>query len=412
MNQINKTLIIGINLGDFGSTGNIMRNSLEYASENGNYDYLIIVPRNSGGTNLYAYQEKELNFLQKVIYHRVLKQPKKKPDGFYETPYTKRIVRKIKEEIAKYRNCFVHLHNIHMANIDLRILFKFLKKEQKITKVFYTLHDEWSYTGGCYYSNYVKCDKWKSECEGKCVQGYAKHNFNTQKQLLLKKKFTLLLKEKLILITVSKWLKNNVESSFLSNVPALINYGETSLDPSRINDLVIEKIRNELNLNNKKVVLAVSAYWNEWKGLKYLYNIADQLPDNYVLLAIGGKIDDHRRIIHINSINQDELPSYYALADVYLSVSQSETLGLTTCEAQMCGTPVVTFGHTAIKETINDKTGIIVGEDNDIPRMIKSIVKVVENNPFNKKDIIINGNRFKKFEHAKRMLNLYNQYNN
>ena len=117
-------------------------------------------------------------------------------------------------------------------------------------------------------------------------------------------------------------------------------------------------------------------------------------------------------IIHINSINQDELPSYYALADVYLSVSQSETLGLTTCEAQMCGTPVVTFGHTAIKETINDKTGIIVGEDNDIPRMIKSIVKVVENNPFNKKDIIINGNRFKKFEHAKRMLNLYNQYNN
>lgn len=413
--RIKKTLLIGINLGDFGSTGGIMRNSLEYAHRNGNYDYLVIVPKDRGLENTYGYMDNPLNIFQKVLYHKVLKE-RNRPDGFFETPYTNRIIKRIKIEAKKYKRCFVHLHNIHMANIDLRLLFKYLSKEKNVQQVFYTLHDEWSYSGGCYVhmdNNNHSCNKWQNGCTGKCPNSYEKNNFSCAKQWQLKKGYTLMLKNKLILIVVSKWLKNNALFSFLKDVPIFVNYGETSLDASKINSKKIAQIKNKLNIKNKKIVLAVSAYWNDWKGVNYLYEMADKLPNNFVLLVVGGKIKEHNKIVHVNNVNQDELPNYYSLADVYLSVSQSEALGLTTCEAQMCGTPVVAFGHTAIKETIiNGETGYVVGEENDVSKMIDTIIKVVKEKPLKKEDIIKNGNRFKKYEHAKRMIEIYNDYNN
>ena len=410
MKTIDKTLIIGINLGDYGSTGNIMRNSLEYSAKNGNYDYLVIVPRN-GKDNSYSYMETPLSLFEKVLFHRILHE-QNRPDGFYETPYTLRIINKIKKESRKYKNCFVHLHNIHMAHIDLRLLFNYLAKEKRVKKVFYTLHDEWSYTGGCYCAHVSNCDEWIKGCKIKCPQLYGKNSFPVSKQWKLKRKCCNILRNKLTIITVSRWLKNNVSQSFLKDFPTILNYGETSLDPF-VNHSTKEKLKHKLGLDNKKVLLSVSAYWNDWKGVKYIYQIADKLPNNYVFLIIGGTLEKkHKNIIHIPNISQKELVTYYSIADVYISTSQNEALGLTTCEAQLCGTPVVAFGHTAIKETIIDgKTGIIVGEDNNVNKMIKSIIYIIENKPFKKENIIANGEEFKKFEHAKRMLEIYNYYN-
>lgn len=406
MNKINKVLIIGINLADSGSTGSIMRNSLEYAARNGNYDYSVVVPQNKGNLNTYGYADKKLSIASRIIYHKLLKQYRN-PDGFFETPYTKRIIRFINSKSRQYKKCFVHLHNIHMCKVDLRMLFKYLSKEKNVQKLFYTLHDEWPYTGGCYCASFTHCNKWKIGCKGECPQNYGFSGFKTSKQWKLKEKYTLLLKNKLILVSVSKWIQNNIKESFFKTIPTYVNYGETSINPNKIDSKKISKIKQKYNFRNKKIVLSVSAYWNEWKGLKYLYQIAEKIPENYQLLVIGGKIKNHAKIIHIETLQQDELPNYYALADVYLSVSQCESLGLTTCEAQICGTPVVAFGHTAIKETITDKTGVIVGEENNVEKMIDTIKYVVEKKPFKKEDIIENGNRFKKYEHSKRMFKIY-----
>ena len=411
MKKFNKTLIVGINLGDFGSTGNIMRNTLEYASKNGNYDYLVIVPKNMGNPNTYAYQEDGLNLFQKIIFHKILKQPQTKPDGFYETPYTKRIIKKIRKESKKYKKCFIHLHNIHMANIDLRLLFKYFSKKKRIKKVFYTIHDEWIYTGGCYCSHVYDCNKWKYGCNCECPQKYDVHSFSVAKQCKLKVLFLNKLKSKITFVCVSKWLENNIKNSRLKNINTILNYGETSLNPNGDKEFVIKKYK----LEDKKIVLSVSSYWNEWKGTKYIYEIADNLPNNYVYIVVGGSFElkGRKNIIHVNDIEQSELSNFYLAANVYVSTSQNEALGLTTCEAQLCGTPVVAFGHTAIKETIiNNATGYIVGEDNNVSEMLKAIIKVVEEKPFSKKSIKENGKRFQKYEHAKRMLFYYNMYNN
>ena len=406
-----KTLIIGINLSDSGSTGNIMRNSLEFASKNGNYDYFVIVPKDLGRPNTYGYKDKKLNIIQKVIFHRILNQSQNNPDGFYETPYTKRIVKKIKKISKSYSNVFVHLHNIHMASIDLRILFNYLKRGKKISKVFYTLHDVWPMTGGCYCFNYNKCVGWKEErCKSCRFNGV---DFNTKKisphkVYELKQKYMILLKEKLVLITVSNWIMKMVNQSFLKECKRVINYGECSMTA---NPIITEDIKANHNLKSKKIVLTVSAYWNDWKGYKYIYEIAKKLPEDYVVMVIGGKFDtgNFKNIIHIKSVPNEDLHNYYSAADVYVSTSQDESLGLTTCEAQLCGTPIVCFGHGAIKETVTEKSGIIVGEENDVNKMVKAIKYIAEKKPFNKGDIISSGKRFQKFEHARRMLEIYNQ---
>jgi CXXX repeat peptide maturase len=82
----NKTLIIGINLGDYGSTGTIMRNALEYANKNGNYDYLIIVPKDRGKRLI------DIDDLKRGIRHAMMENlmiqfiyPKEKlPSGYIE----------------------------------------------------------------------------------------------------------------------------------------------------------------------------------------------------------------------------------------------------------------------------------------------------------------------------------------
>lgn len=405
MEKLNKTLLIGLNLGDHGSTGGIMRNSLEYASENGNFDYLVIAPHKEGHPNCFGYLD-ENPFLDRVDRH-FIHRSKGLPDGFFDYRVTKRIIRKIKKVSKQYSKTIVHLHNIHMAHISFPVLFKYLSKSK--IKVIYTLHDCWSFTGGCYHYNFVGCNEWQNGCKCKCCQNYDTKRISVEKNYNFKKKYTSLFNEnQLTIVTVSNWLKEEATKSFLSKYKIIVNYGETNFVSRKEPD---NELKEKLALTNKKIVLAVSAYWNDWKGQKYLFEVGKLLPENYVLLVIGGSLNcsEFKNIIHFRSVKQDELASFYSIADVYLSVSQSETLGLTTCEAQMSGVPVVCFGHTAIKETITEKSGIIVGEDNNVGKMVESIIYAVENKPFKKEDIIESGNRFKKYSSARRYFEIYNK---
>lgn len=403
MDKIHKTLLIGINLGDHGSTGNIMRNSFEYAHEHGDFDFLVCVPKDEGKSNTYVYKYR-FNIFKRFVYYHLLKIKNKYPDGYLYKEYSKRILKKIKKETKRYDNVIVHLHNLHMADIHFPTLFKGLSKMN--IKVIYTLHDEWAFTGGCYC--FMNCNKWREGCKYKCPQGYDKKTISAEKNFKIKEKYTTLFrKDQLVVVPVSNWLKEEASKSFLSKYEMIVNNGETPLEALDNPDLELKK---NLGLDSKKIVLTVSSYWDEWKGPQYLYGIAEKLPRDYVLLIVGGKFDikNYKNIVHINTVTAEELARYYSIADVYVSTSQSESLGLTTCEAQLSGVPVVCFGHTAIKETVTEKSGIVVGEDNNVEKMVESIIYAVEKKPFKKEDIIESGNRFKKYSSAKRYLDLYN----
>lgn len=403
MDKINKTLIIGINLCDHGSTGTIMRHSLEYAHEHGNFDYLVCVPKDEGKPHTFAFNY-QFNIFRRALYNRILKLYKRYPDGYLYREYTRKLINKIKSESKKYNKTIIHLHNIHMAGIQFPMLFKYLSKTN--FKIFYTLHDSWPFTGGCYCFNFIKCFEWQNGCKCKCCQNYDKKCISVQKNYKLKKKYTLLLKKQLTLIPVSQWMVNNLQKSFLRDIPYILNPGECSIMPLDKPDI---NLKRKLGLIDKKVLISVSAYWNDWKGIKYIYELADLIPNNYKILLVGGSLlKEHKNIIHVGNVNNSELNRYYSIADVFISTTQDDNLPLVLMEAQICGLPIVGFGHGGTREEIIEgKTGTMVGTNNNINKLICALVHVLKRKQYKKEDIIINGKKYEPFEHAKRMLTIY-----
>ena len=400
------TLIIGINLGDRGSTGSIMRSSLEYAAENGNFDYLVIVPKEEGKPNSFGYLKCKNSIVDKLdrhFFHRSINNP----DGFYERRTTLRIIKRIKNELTSYSKVFVHLHNIHMARIDLRYLFNFFAKEKKIYRVFYTLHDCWSFTGGCYFFERHKCEKWMNGCRGSCVQDFGHCLFSTAKSLRLKDKYTHLIRDKLILLPVSKWCDNLLKKSILKDIPSIVIEGECDIKPVGFQDLAL---RNILNLKDgEKVLMMVDG----WKGFEYLDQFIDKIPENYKLILINGKKSyESNNVIQFDRIHNSLLPLFFSITDCYVSLTQEDNLPLTLMEAQICGVPIAGFGQNGTSEEIVDGvSGIMVGKDNNVDKLIDAIKFIIEKSPFKKEDIIASGMRFSKMSAAKKYFNLYNKFN-
>ncbi|OHE65046.1 MAG: hypothetical protein A2413_03935 [Treponema sp. RIFOXYC1_FULL_61_9] len=63
---------------------------------------------------------------------------------------------------------------------------------------------------------------------------------------------------------------------------------------------------------------------------------------------------------------REDLPSVYAMADVFVFPSKTETQGLVTIEAMLCGTPVVAIGEMGTADVMaGDNGGFMVRDDTD-----------------------------------------------
>ena len=80
---------------------------------------------------------------------------------------SKKATRKTIDELDKIDPDIVHLHNLHSHNVNLEMLFSYFRENK--TKLVWTFHDCWAFTGYCPHFTMAGCDKWKSRCAG-CAQ--------------------------------------------------------------------------------------------------------------------------------------------------------------------------------------------------------------------------------------------------
>ncbi len=275
--------------------------------------------------------------------------------GFHSYFATKKAIRLLK----KLSPDVVHLHNIYSYFLNVEQLLKYLK-EKGIPTV-WTLHDFWSITGHCAHFEAAGCFKWKEGCGGCCqlhTFPYSKW-FDRTAELHRKKRALYTNWDRLHLATVSNWVADYLPDSLLGDQ-------QVRVIPNGIDTAVFKPkaVDKRVELKGKFVILSVAMSWGGNKGLDDLKELSKRLKDDEVLVLIGLPEEEIARLPQ-NMIglsrtkDANELCDYYNMADVYVTASTEETMGLTVVEAMACGTPAVVYNKTALPELIADGCGYV-----------------------------------------------------
>lgn len=384
-----KARIVAINTVDYGSTGRIMQNIAKYARENG-YDYWTYSMRNKT-EKLPAYGHSYYMKYSEYIIHYILGRLTG-ANGFFSVLSTLKLI----DSIKKRKPDLIHLHNIHGFNINIPILFSYLKKSG--TKVVWTLHDCWAFTGHCPHYEMIGCTKWQTGCY-QCPQYkmYPQSKLDNSKWMWKYKRKVFCGIPNLMIVTPSKWLENQVLHSFLCNKSIKTIYNGIDLD---IFKPICSDIKSRYGINNKYLVLGVAFGWSEKKGIDVFNDLSKILPDNYVILLVGTTEENERKIdgniIKVRKTKDPmELATLYSAADVFINPTREDTFPTVNIEALACGTPVITFNTGGSPEIIDDECGVVVTKG-DLGALQDEIIRVCETQAYTSENCIKRAKRFSK----------------
>lgn len=355
------------------STGRITENIAKLATEQGWECHIMHGARYLGNTIQHHYQVSSLlgeyiHYAESMLLDR---------HGLGSRQATKRNIEKIKE----IKPDVVHLHCVHGYYINYKYLFEYLN--QTDIPIVWTFHDCWAFTGHCTYFDKINCLKWQTKCyECDLLSEYPKSLFRdrSEKNFQLKKNLFTNIKN-LTIISVSNWLENLVKQSFFCNSKIITIHNGVDLRTFRpINQ---SKLVQNLNLEQKKIILGVAAVWDERKGLEDFIQLSRILDDNFKIVLVGLNEKQIKQIppeiIGIPKTNNaTELAELYTAAMVFVNPTYSDNFPTTNIEALACGTPVITYNTGGSPEAIDKETGYIIHQG-DIHSLLKTISYLSDN---------------------------------
>ncbi|HFR3895107.1 TPA: glycosyltransferase [Streptococcus suis] len=285
--------------------------------------------------------------------------------------------RQLIQIIKDYQPDVIHLHNIHGYYVNYRILFEELRA--LAIPVVWLLHDQWAISGGSATSleiigNIYEIPKTATRSKGEKHQypslsrfsiNHYYHNINYKN-----KYFTSL--SKLTLVTPSKWLGDIVKKSFLSEISLITIYNGVNTNA------FVEKTEET---NERITILGVANAWSNDKGLGYFCRLSKDLGDKYKIILVGldDKISTPAKIIRVGKIDNKELLKYYQKADVFVNPTLRDNFPTVNIEAQLCGTPVITFDTGGSGESICRETGKVI-KKGDYQQLLQSLQSIENKN--------------------------------
>lgn len=346
------------------STGRIMQEIGELALQNGWRSY-IAYGKGRDGIKACKSETIPVGSLCSTLWHGVETRLFDR-HGLASTHATREFVK----EIDRIHPDIIHIHNIHGYFLNYRVLFDYLSRSG--IPVVWTVHDCWLYTGHCYYYSYAGCDKWQTGCGG-CPQqrdfpasfivDRSRRNFEDKKAA-----FTSMPKDKLVIVPVSEWIRNEMSKSFLGGYNFRVIHNGINTDVFKIcneND-VIEKY----GLKGKHILLGVASIWSREKGFDDFMQLSRMLNDDETIVLVGIKNEERKKlpnnIIGISRTeNVNQLAELYSVADAFINPTWQDNYPTVNLEAISCGTPVITYRTGGSVEAVTDSTGYVV-EQGDV----------------------------------------------
>ena len=152
-----------------------------------------------------------------------------------------------------------------------------------------------------------------------------------------------------IIVTVSETIKNELIEKYNIN-PNRIIVVYNSIGKHLIHVEVKQDILNKYGLQKDKYILSVATL-NKRKNIPELIKAFESISDKYPelkLVLVGGlgnenreKLSKHPKIIFTGYISDEEIPTLYKNALLYVYPSLYEGFGIPLIEAQYCSCPVL-----------------------------------------------------------------------
>lgn len=263
----------------------------------------------------------------------------------------------IAERVIQLNPDVVNLHWICNGFMQIETLAKISKP------LVWTLHDMWPFTGGCHYTE--SCDRYETKC-GSCPQ-LNSNRAGDLSQWVWRRKAKSWQNLNLTIVSPSRWLAKQAQSSsvFKSCPIQVIPHG-LDLDKYKPVSQITARELLDLPLDKKLILFGASpgTTADPRKGLQFLEpaiaRLRQQANSQDIELVIFGAIEPTKPVnlnfpVHYLGQFHDDisLALVYSAADVMVAPSMQEAFGQTASESLSCGTPVVAFDTTGLKDIVD-----------------------------------------------------------
>ncbi|MDD3397466.1 MAG: glycosyltransferase [Clostridia bacterium] len=191
-----------------------------------------------------------------------------------------------------------------------------------------------------------------------------------------------------MVFTVSKDMESELQSYGYNGTFNVIKNGSNCTIPKNLEDLA-NKADERFSLKDKLVFLYVGRI-EKYKNIEFSLKALEKFKkvyDNFVFLIVGKgtngeyfkklvkELDLKDNVIFTGLINNDELSSVYARANLFLFPSIFDNDALVIIEAAVHNTPAIVLENTGASERlINNETGFIV--EHNLEKFVNKIIQV------------------------------------
>jgi len=219
------------------------------------------------------------------------------------------------------------------------------------------------------------------------------HNTLSIEKAFRKKKIFSILKNKIEVVFVSKYLMNKTTNFYMFNKKTIIdNFLSRRFYTNKINfsrkPIFVWSVQRERGLD-ETIEMWVNKIYPFNKRIKfYIFGIEKNKYKRKI------KFLKSKNIFLFGRVTKNILKKYYEKSLAMICLGYDETFCLNALEANSCGLPIVTFGKTALKDyLINNYNGYIVNNYADLSKKIISI----SGSKINKKIMLSSQRRSKNF---------------
>lgn len=251
----------------------------------------------------------------------------------------------------------------------------------------WTLHDMWPFTGGCHYAQ--ACERYQQSC-GHCPQLKSDQQRDLSRRVW-QRKAKAWRSLNLTIVSPSQWLADCARQSTLFQARRIevIPHG---LDLTRYKPIEQSVAKRLLNLPDHKQLVLFGASpgttGNARKGFQLLQQALDILKasarsEDIELVVFGANkpsqpVDLGFKIHYLGQLHDDvAIALVYSAASVMVVPSTQEAYGQTASEALACGTPVVTFRATGLKDIVEHRQTGYLADPFDVKDLAKGIAWVL-----------------------------------